>query len=254
MVEHGKIVTFRFYAELNDFLKPGQRGRGFRYAFSGRPGVKDAIESLGVPHPEVELIVVDGKSVGFDFRLDDGERVAVYPVFEAVDVTPLVRLREAPLRRTRFVLDTHLGKLARLLRLIGFDTLYRNDYDDPRIVRISIDEHRIALTRDRGILKHRELTHGYCVRSDRPMDQIREIVTRFDLAESMAPFTRCMMCNEPIRIVTKEEIEPRLLPGTRREHDEFRYCPGCDRIYWKGSHYARLRRLVERLSTSCSGC
>jgi uncharacterized protein with PIN domain len=247
MVKHGKTATFRFYAELNDFLEPEQRGREFPYAFSGRPGIKDAIEALGVPHPEVELIVVGGKSVGFDLQLDDGDRVAVYPMFEAVDVSPLVRLREHPLRRTRFVLDTHLGKLARLLRLLGFDTLYRNDYNDPEIVRISIDEHRIALTRDRGILKHRELTHGYCVRSDAPMDQIREVVTRFDLGRAITPFSRCMMCNSLIQLVKKDEVEPRLLPGTRREHDEFRYCPGCDRIYWKGSHYTRLRRLVERL-------
>ncbi len=260
MGTHCKVASFRFYAELNDFLEPAQRGQAVRYAFSGRPGVKDAIEALGVPHPEVELIVVGGKSVGFDFRLDDGDRVAVYPMFEAVDVTPLVRLRERPLRRTRFVLDTHLGKLARLLRLLGFDTLYRNDYDDPEIVRISVDEHRIALTRDRGILKHRELTHGYCVRSDAPMDQIREVVSRFDLSDAIAPFSRCMMCNDPIRFVKKNEIEHRLRPGTLRDHDEFRYCPACDRIYWKGSHYARLRRLIERLfperaaesSTNCS--
>jgi uncharacterized protein with PIN domain len=247
MVEHGKTATFRFYAELNDFLEPGRRGRAFRHAFSGRPAVKDAIEAVGVPHPEVELIVVRGRSVGFDHRLDDGDRVAVYPLFEGLDVAPLVRLRERPLRRTRFVLDTHLGKLARLLRLLGFDALYRNDYDDLEIVRISVDERRIALTRDRGILKHRELTHGYCVRSEAPMDQITEVVTRFDLESAIAPFSRCMMCNSEIRLVNKNEIERRLLPGTRRDHDEFRYCPGCDRIYWKGSHYTRLRGLVERL-------
>jgi uncharacterized protein with PIN domain len=247
MVTHGKAATFRFYAELNDFLEPGRRGREIRYAFSGRPSVKDAIEALGVPHPEVELIVVGDRSVGFDFRLDDGDSVAVYPMFEAVDVTPLVRLRERPLRRTRFVLDTHLGKLARLLRLLGFDTLYRNDFDNPEIVRLSLDEHRIALTRDRGLLKRGELTHGYCVRSDAPMDQIREVVSRFDLGGAIAPFSRCMTCNHTIRPVTRGEVEPRLLPGTLRNHDEFRHCPGCDRIYWKGSHYTRLRRLVERL-------
>lgn len=244
---HCKMATFRFYAELNDFLEPDRRGRDLRYAFSGKPGVKDAIEALGVPHPEVELIVVDGRSVGFDYRLDDGDRVAVYPMFEAVDVAPLVRLRERPLRRTRFVLDTHLGKLARLLRLLGFDASYRNDWDDAEIVRISVVEHRIALTRDRGLLKHRELTHGYCVRADAPQDQIREVVGRFDLRGAFAPFSRCMACNHPIRLVDKSEVAPRLLPGTRRHHDEFRHCPGCDRIYWKGSHYARLRRLVERL-------
>jgi uncharacterized protein with PIN domain len=253
MATPGKSATFRFYAELNDFLEARQRGRDIRYAFSGRPAVKDAIEALGVPHPEIEVIVVDGRSVGFDFRLDDGDRVAVYPMFEAVDVSPIVRLRERPLRQTRFVLDTHLGKLARLLRLLGFDTLYRNDFNDPQIVRLSVDERRIALTRDRGLLKHGELTHGYCVRSDAPMDQAREVLTRFDLRGSVAPFSRCTMCNHPIRIVAKDQVEHRLLPGARREQDEFRYCPGCDRIYWKGSHFARLQRLVERLAGRAHG-
>ena len=194
---HRKTATFRFYAELNDFLEPGLRGREIRYAFSGRPAVKSAIEALGVPHPEVEVIVVGGSSVGFDSRLDDGDRVAVYPMFEAVDVSPIMRLRERPLRQTRFVLDTHLGKLARLLRLLGFDTLYRNDFDDEEIVRVSVDERRIALTRDRGILKHGELTHGYCLRSAAPLEQVHEVMSRFDLRRSVAPFSRCTMCNHP---------------------------------------------------------
>lgn len=185
--------------------------------------------------------------MGFDFRLDDGDRVAVYPMFESVDVSPIVRLREWPLRRTRFVLDTHLGKLARLLRLLGFDALYRNDFDDAEIVRVSVGESRIALTRDRGLLKRGELTHGYCLRSTAPQDQIREVLSRFDLRGAVAPFSRCAMCNHPIRMVPKAEVEHRLQPGTSRNHDEFHYCPGCDRVYWKGSHFTRLQRLVKRL-------
>lgn len=241
------MATFRFYAELNDFLAPSRRGREVPYAFRGSPAVKDAIEALGIPHPEVEAIVVEGRSVGFDFRIDDGDRVAVYPMFEAIDVAPIVRLRERPLRRTRFVLDTHLGKLARLLRLLGFDSVYRNDLDDAEIVRISVDEHRIALTRDRGLLKHGALTHGYCVRSDAPADQAREILDRFDLRRAASPFTRCTVCNHEIRTVAKRAIEHRLPPETRREHDAFRSCTGCGRVYWPGSHHERLRRLVERL-------
>lgn len=244
-----KTATFRFYAELNYFLPAERRGGEFEYTFSGSPAVKDAIEALGVPHPEVEVILAGGRSVGFDYRLGDGDRVAVYPVFEALDVTPLVRLRQQPLRRTCFVLDTHLGKLARLLRLLGFDTLYSNKYDDHEVARISLDEHRIVLTRDRGLLKHGEVTHGYCVRSDKPREQVREVVKRFDLRRSIAPFTRCTVCNHPISIVPKEEIEHRLEPGTRREHDEFHYCPGCDQVYWKGSHYERMRRVVTEIGS-----
>jgi uncharacterized protein with PIN domain len=159
-------------------------------------------------------------------------------------------LTERPPGQPRFVLDTHLGKLARLLRLLGFDTLYRNDLDDREIARISVDEQRIALTRDRGILRRRELIHGYLVRSDAPLEQIREVMSRYELLGSVAPFSRCTMCNHPIRVVPKSEVEHRLAPGTRRDHDEFHYCPGCDRVYWKGSHFTRLRQLVERLVES----
>ena len=102
-------AEFRFYEELNDFLPPEKRKRSFAYMFEGTPSIKDAIEAVGVPHTEIDIILVDGRSVGFDHRLRGGERVAVYPMFEAIDVSPLVRLRPQPLRITRFVVDVHLG-------------------------------------------------------------------------------------------------------------------------------------------------
>src|SRR5690348_641805 len=154
------VADFRFYEELNDFLRPELRKRTFRHAFSGTPAVKDVIEAIGVPHSEVDLVLIDGKSVDFGRRLRDGNRVAVYPVFERLDVTSLTRLRPRPLRRTRFVLDVHLGTLARYLRLLGFDTLYRNDYDDHQIVQVAQEQSRIILTRDKGLLKHRAVTRG----------------------------------------------------------------------------------------------
>src|SRR5947199_2006143 len=167
-------AEFRFYEELNDFLPPALRKRAFAYAFQGTPAVKDAIEAIGVPHTEVDVVLVDGESVDFGRRLTGGERVAVYPVFERFDVAPVLRLRARPLRRTRFVLDVHLGKLARNLRLFGFDALYRTDYDDATIIRLSLDELRIILTRDRGVLKHTAVTHGYWVRSTVPRQQLGE--------------------------------------------------------------------------------
>src|SRR5205823_11484961 len=135
------VAQFRFDEELNDFLAPALRKREFDYSFRGTPAVKDAIEAIGVPHTEVDLVLVDGESVDFTRRLTGGERVAVYPVFERLDIAPVTRLRARPLRRTRFVLDVHLGKLARNLRLLGFDALYRTDYDDATIIRLSLDAH-----------------------------------------------------------------------------------------------------------------
>ena len=135
--EFEHAAEFRFYEELNDFLPPEQRKKTVPYRFDGHPGIKDPIEALGVPHVEVDLIVVNGASVGFDYQLRDGDRVAVYPVFEALDVSPAVKLRDAPLRQTAFVVDVNLGRLARLLRLLGFDALFSNAYGDDEIVAIA---------------------------------------------------------------------------------------------------------------------
>ncbi|HET7569875.1 MAG TPA: Mut7-C RNAse domain-containing protein [Gammaproteobacteria bacterium] len=239
------IATFRFYAELNDFLPPERRQRAFDYAFDRRAAIKDVVEALGVPHTEIDLILVDGEPVGFDHILGDGERVGVYPMFEAFDIAPLARLRPRPLRTPRFVLDAHLGTLARYLRLLGFDTLYRNDYDDAQLAAISADEHRILLTRDRGLLKRRIVTHGMYVRDDKPRAQLRDIVTRLDLARLVQPFSRCARCNGLLEAVEKSEIEYRLEPKTRLYYDRFLRCESCGQIYWKGSHFARMEKLIE---------
>ena len=242
-----KQACFRFYAELNDFLPPGRRMVGFTRAFEGSPSVKDLIEALGVPHTEVDLILVNGISVDFSYRVREGDRISVYPVFESIDITPLVRVRPRPLRETRFVLDAHLGRLAGYLRMLGFDTLYRNDYRDEELERISGSEGRILLTRDRGLLKRSRVTHGYCLRETDPRRQLAEVVQRFDLRRSIAPFQRCLHCNSLLQPIRKEAICDRLPPRTKQYYDGFFVCPACDRIYWKGSHYERMRQLIEAL-------
>jgi uncharacterized protein with PIN domain len=240
-------VTIRFYAELNDFLPLERRQVSFTHPVKERASVKDLIESLGVPHPEVDLILVNGESVDFSYLVQDGDRVSVYPVFEALDITPLVRVRPRPLREPRFVADTHLGKLALYLRLLGFDTWYANDCDDATLARISRDEHRILLTRDRGLLKRRMVTHGCYVRETDPERQVAEVLRRFDLYRAMAPFRRCLRCNGPLEPVPKEQVLDRLQPKTRQYYDEFSRCCVCDRVYWKGSHHERMARFVDRL-------
>ncbi len=240
------VAHFRFYEELNDFLPPHRRKVAFEHRFHRRASVKDMIEALGVPHAEIELILVDGVSVGFDHIVRDGERIAVYPVFEAFDVSEHVKLRSSPLRITRFVLDVHLGRLARYLRLAGFDCLYRNDYDDAELARISADEHRILLTRDRLLLQRRIITHGYFVRSDQPVEQLQEVFDRFQLHGRARPFTRCARCNGELADVPKAAVEHRLKPLTRRYYQHFRICTSCERVYWRGSHVERIEALHSR--------
>lgn len=237
-------ATFRFYEELNDFLPPARRKQAFSARCARGATVKHVIEALGVPHTEVEIILVNGESVGFDRPLADGDRVAVYPKFEALDVTPLLRLRERPLRETRFLADAQLGGLARLLRLAGFDTRYENGADDARVEALARAEGRIVLTRDRQLLKRRGITHGCFVRALRPPEQLREVVERLDLARSARPFTRCLVCNGALDPVDKAEVAALLPPTVREQYARFAACRDCRRVYWEGSHWRRMQAIV----------
>jgi uncharacterized protein with PIN domain len=241
----GHVATFRFYAELNDFLPAGKQKRDFDYCFQGSPGIKDAVEAIGVPHPEVDLIVVNGASVGFDYRLRHGDSVSVYPVFEALDISPIVRLRPQPLRLTRFVLDGHLGKLVRALRLLGFDSAYDRDASDPDIIELAGAENRIILTRDRELLKSNAVTHGYWIRHTDPREQVAEVVERFDLRAQLRPFTRCSVCNGTIAPTNTAEAQREAPERVREWCEEYYRCSACGKLYWKGTHFDRLSDFVD---------
>jgi len=208
--------------------------------------VKDSIEALGVPHTEVDVVIVNGEAVGFDYRLRDGDDIAVYPVFESFDVGSINRLRPKPLREVRFVLDVHLGKLASLLRRLGFDAFYRNNLDDPEIIDIALSQHRIILTRDIGILKQGRVTHGYWVRETDPEQQAAEIVRRFQLEHAARPFTRCPRCNGGLRKASADEIERKVPKKSRELYSRFYCCTGCGQMYWRGSHIPKLLQKFRR--------
>jgi len=239
-------LEIRFYAELNDFLPAGKRQRSFVFAFEGTPSVKDTIEALGVPHTEIDVILVDGRSVDFAYRLKGGERVAVYPVFERYDVSPLTRLRPSPLRVSRFVADVHLGSLARYLRLLGFDTTWERDLDDDFIIDIALDEDRIILTRDKGILKNGRVTHGYWLRATDPLQQVEEVVRALSLAGCIEPYTRCMECNGELESIKRREAARAVPLQVFIVYREFKRCRSCKRVYWRGSHIKRLDKIIER--------
>lgn len=245
------LATFRFYEELNDFLHEHLRKTDISYQFYGQPAVKDAIEAMGIPHTEVDLIIANGQSVDFKYPLTEGDHVSVYPEFESLEISPIIRLRPEPLRDPKFILDVHLGKLARLMRLAGLDTLYRNDYADDAIVRIALREKRIILTMDRHLLKRRTVTHGIWIRSRRSEEQLVEIIKRLDLLAQIHPFSRCLQCNTKIQPADKESIRHRLQPRTLKEMDAFTLCPQCDKIYWRGSHYDRMKRRLEIWIEAC---
>jgi uncharacterized protein with PIN domain len=247
-----KKAEFRFYEELNDFLSIERRKKSFSYYFSGNPTIKDAIEACGVPHPEIEVILVNGNSVGFDHHLCDSDRVAVYPVFESLDISSLVKLREKPLRDIKFVIDVNLGKLARSLRMLGFDSIYDNTLMDKEIAQLSSRDGRLILTRDQNLLKYKTITHGYWLRSINPSNQIKEIIQRFDLISVIAPFSRCMDCNGLLKSVKKNDVIKSIPPRTRKYYSEFYQCNSCERIYWPGSHYKKMLTKIDTLKDDVS--
>lgn len=241
------VAIFRFYEELNDFLAPEHRKVEFAYTCARAATVKNAIEAIGVPHTEVEVILANGTSVDFSHRVRDRDRISVYPVFESFDVRPLLRLRSEPLRRLRFIADSHLGGLARFLRMLGFDTLYDNGYHDREIRGLAAREHRIVLTRDRDLLKCADVTHGCFLHSRKPEEQLREVVQRLQLERETRPFTLCLNCNAPLAEVSKETIIGRLPPKAAEFYDRFSQCSSCGGIFWEGSHWKRMRALLAGL-------
>jgi len=246
----GKIEgSIRFYAELNGFLKGGDSKAEKEYRHFGKRSVKDLIESFGVPHVEVDMILINGESVEFGRIVEDGDRISVYPVFERVNVAGLSKLRDFPLRKPSFVLDVHLGKLARQLRLLGFDAKYDNSLDDPEIVEISLSEGRIILTCDRQMLKRSDVERGMFIRSRDPMMQLVEVLNRIDLWDSAEPFSRCTQCNGSIEEITDEreydEAFGELPQRVKTWCKELYICRACGKLYWKGSHYEKMVDFVD---------
>ena len=240
-------ATFRFYEELNTFLPSERRKRAFDVVSARAATTKHMIEALGVPHTEVELVLVNGETVDFYRLLRDGDRVSVYPKFETLDITPLLRVRDHPLRTNRFIADAHLGGLAHLLRMAGFDTLYDNNFLDSVIASIAEKEARIVLTRDRELLKRRIITHGCYVHALKPAQQLKEIFERLDLARSARPFTLCLQCNAPLRSIEKALVEERLPPKVRAHFERFSTCDICRRVFWEGTHWRSMQALLVEL-------
>lgn len=244
-----KTAEVHLHGELRDFLPAGASGT-VRRTFDVSGSVKDLIESCGVPHTEVAVILAKGRPVDFAHRVEDGDIVDAYPLRHELPFEPEVVVGPGPLVEHRFVLDVHLGALARFLRLLGFDCEWQRGRGDRELVEISSRQHRLLLTRDVGLLMHRDLARGYYVRETDPETQLVEVVRRFDLKPHLRPFTRCMVCNTELRAVDKASVAERLPLETRRHFHEFQQCDGCDRIYWKGSHHARLQVLVNRIRTA----
>lgn len=240
-------VIFRFYEELNDFLPKRNRKIAFEAEFEGIRSVKDMIESLGVPHTEVDLILVNGNSVDFSYIIKEGDRIGVYPVFESLNIKGITRLRRTPLRRTRFIADINLGHIVKYLRLLGLD-VYNNPGLGPKeIIAVSRKEKRIILTGSKNLLKHKDITHGMYIRPGRAKEQLKRIIDNLDLQDQVKPFSRCIRCNALLESVEKETIMHRIPPKTRQYYDAYMLCHGCNKLYWKGTHYTAIKKTIDEV-------
>ena len=238
------VIRCRFHGDLPFFLNSPLDGSGvLEKSLREKTSIKDAIESCGVPHPEVDLILVNGVPVGFAHHLRADAEVDVFPVPAPPEMFPASRLQQRGLRR--FVADGHLGKLARDLRLLGFDVAYDNNATDAALLVVTAQEGRALLTRDRRLLMHGIVRDGYCPRSPLHEDQTLEVIKRFELAQAIAPWTRCLRCNGVLSRVEKSEVVNRLEPLTRLYYEDFRRCLTCGQIYWSGSHFAKLQARID---------
>jgi uncharacterized protein len=242
------IAQFRFYAELNAFLAPRHRHGAFRHACARDATLKHMIEALGVPHTEVELVIVNGAPADLARRIADGDRIGVYPHFRTLVPDTLPARPPVP---ARFIADAHLGHVARRLRMLGFDVLYRNSYGDAEVARIACREQRIVLTRDRDLLIRKDVALGCYVHAIDAEAQLDEIVARYDLAPQIRMFSRCLNCNGLLRPVEKEAVRARVPNDSARHYERFFQCDGCGQVYWEGTHVARMRQGIAELLRRC---
>lgn len=234
-------------------MPPERQRVPFELELSDQATIRDSLKLLAVPDLEVDLVLVNGVSVDLSYTVREGDKVSIYPVFESFDISSVEQVRAQPLRQPRFVLDVHLGKLAYHLRMLGFDTLYRNDYNDTELLTISTNEKRALLTKDRKLLEDPTVTRGYCVKGKDPREQLLEVLRRFDLHASINPFIRCLLCNSLLEPVSKDAVLHRLPEKVKELFNDFQFCATCDRVYWKGSHYERMEEFIRGLKKEQKG-
>ncbi len=237
-------VTLHFTPSLSFFLAKGKRHQPFTRTLREKTSIKDVVEACGVPHPEIDFLLCNGVSVTFDHQLEDAAIVQVYGTGDSPPV-PGKMLQQR--RVARFVVDGHLGKLARDLRLLGFDVTYSSNAEDNALLAVATEQDRALLTRDRRLLMYRVVRHGYCPRSSDVAEQIIEVIRRFELAELLAPYARCIRCNGLLRRVNKSDVLDQLEPLTRIYYADFRRCAECEKIYWPGSHFGKLESRIKKI-------
>jgi len=240
-------VQLFLHGDLPVFLPKRQRGmKDLTIELTRKTSIKDFLEALGIPHPEIHELIVNDRAERFEYSVGEDDRIEVFPLAPRIDLTTPSLLRPA-LKEIRFVVDANVGKLARLLRMTGFDVFFSPDLDDGALAGVTEQQERLLLTRDIALLKRKMIVHGRMIRSSDPLEQLREVIDLYGLRDLIKPFSRCLSCNTVLQQTSKEAIIDRLLPLTRKYYHEFMICPGCDRLFWPGSHRERMSKIIKEI-------
>lgn len=241
-----KSIRIKFYGRLTKLL-PGKIKKFIIHKFIDRTSIKDLIESFNVPHTEVDVILVNGKSVTFDYLIQDGDRIEVFPDKTKILKGGIKSLKPKIKGEPKFIADVHLGGLVNLMRMLGLDVFYNNNYTDKEIIEISKNENRIILTRDIGILKRKQVRYGHYVMETEPEKQLKELLRIFNLKKYFKPFSRCLKCGTKLKRISRAKVFERLKNFKFKKRMQFYYCVHCDKIYWEGSHYDKMKRKIYSL-------
>ncbi len=247
-----KKVILRIFGDLNNFLKDNDKLYR-EITFKDRQTIKDILEGLKIPHTEVYLLLKNNKAISLDYLVQDGDTISVYPVFMSFDIEDSIyTVRKKYTSYPKFIADAHLGKLVSYLRILGFDTLYHNDYGDKYLAKKSKEDNRILLTRDHGLLMRKVVKYGYFIREDNPKVQLKEVIIRYNLINYINYTSRCPKCNSELEEIKKEKIIDRLEPKTKKYYNDFYICPSCNQIYWRGSHFRKINEMINNIKDGIS--
>jgi len=243
-------IHLRFYEELNAFIPQDLRKKRFTHTLKVHTSAKDLIESFNVPHTQVNMILVNSEQADFCHIIKDQDDVSVFPYFHRFDIDGITKITHPKPYIIRFITDNHLGKLVLDLRMLGFDTHFNKSITQSELVSCANHQERIVLTKNRNILKRKDLKYGYYIYEDNADEQLAEVILQYDLFDEVNPFSRCLVCNSLMEPINKKLVLDRLPPKVKQKHTTFTYCPTCDKIYWKGTHYKKMKQRIEDILTA----
>lgn len=240
-----QTIRIKFYYRLTKFLQ-NKTQKFINHNFIDQTSVKDLIEAFNIPHTEVDVILVNRRSVNFDYLIKNGDKIEVFPDRALCSTKKIIPLKSLVKAKPKFIVDVHLGKLVREMRKLGLDVIYNNQFCDEEIVEISNKERRIILTRDIGLLKRKSVKHGLYLLNEKTDQQLKEIFQNIKKNISVNPLSICLECGTKLKRMSKKKALEQLNHLWFEKDTIFYHCGRCNKIFWQGSHYKRMIRAIKK--------